>query len=213
MIECECKELLSEPDNIEYIRDQIGAILSAELANQFALAQEAADPNARDYNIAVYIENDDPLQYVDGGANPFPLVNISLASAEKDSGSTSINKHNMSATFLVDVYATGNTENGENATMRASLKAWKSARIVRNILCAENYAYFKMRGIVSGRDIVKYEAGNPASATAAARVKIVRITLNVDYIEGVAISEGEELELFDAKISDEDGRVLVEFQS
>ena len=39
MIECECKELLSEPDNIEYIRDQIGAILSVELANQFALAQ------------------------------------------------------------------------------------------------------------------------------------------------------------------------------
>ena len=55
MIECECKELLSELDNIEYIRDQIGAILSVELANQFALAQEAADPNARDYNIAVYI--------------------------------------------------------------------------------------------------------------------------------------------------------------
>ena len=70
MIECECKELLSEPDNIEYIRDQIGAILSVELANQFALAEEAADHNARDYNIAVYIENDDPLQYVDSGVNP-----------------------------------------------------------------------------------------------------------------------------------------------
>ena len=61
MIECECKELLSEPDNIEYIRDQIGAILSVELANQFALAQKKADPNARDYNIGVYIENDDSL--------------------------------------------------------------------------------------------------------------------------------------------------------
>lgn len=211
MIECECKELLSEPDNIEYIRDQIGAILSVELANQFALAQEAADPNARDYNIAVYIENDDPLQYVDSGVNPFPLVNLSLVSTEKDSGSTSINKHNMSATFLLDVYATGNTESGENAAMRASLKAWKATRIVRNILCAENYAYFKMRGIVSGRDIVKFEAGNPANASAALRVKIVRITLNVDYIEGVAISEGEGLELVDAKISDKDGRVLVEF--
>ena len=101
MIECECKELLSEPDNIEYIRDQIGAILSVELANQFALAQEAADHNARDYNIAVYIENDDPLQYVDIGLNPFPLVNLSLASTEKDSGSTSINKHRMSATFFL----------------------------------------------------------------------------------------------------------------
>ena len=48
---------------------------------------------------------------------------------------------------------------------------------------------------------MKFEAGNPANANAAVKVKIVRITLNVDYIEGVAISEGEGLELVDAKIS------------
>ncbi len=211
MIEVECKELFSEPDNIEYIRGQIGAILSVELANQYALAQEENDPAARDYNIGVYIENDAPLQYVDAGKNPFPLVNVTLASTQKDSGSSSINKHCMSATFLVDVYAAGNTDSGEDAGMKASLKAWKSARIVRNILCAENYAYFKMRGIVAGRDIVKFEAGNPANGNSAINVKIVRITLNVDYTEGVAISEGEGLELIDAKISDKDGRVLVEF--
>lgn len=211
MIECECKELLSEPDNIEYIRDQIGAILSAELANQYALAQEAAAPAARDYNVEVYIENDDPLPFVEARANPFPLVNVSLVSTEKESGSTSINKRNMSATFLIDVYATGNVDSGEDSAMRASLKAWKTARIVRNILCAENYAYFKLRGIVDGRDIVKFEAGNPGNASTAVRVKIVRMTLNVDYIEGVSISECGELELFDAKISDKDGRVLVEF--
>ena len=140
MAEYECKELLSEPDNIEYVRDQIGAVLSAELSNQYALAREAGDPAARDYDIAVYIENDDPLQYVDAGKSPFPLVNLTLVSTEKTSGSTSFNKHRMSATFLVDVYATGNTDSGEDAAMRASLKAWKSARIVRNILCAENYA-------------------------------------------------------------------------
>ena len=211
MIECECKELLNEPDNIEYIRDQIGAILSAELSNQYAIAQETADPAARDYNVAVYIENDDPLQFVEAVANPFPLVNLSLVSVEKDKGSTSINKHNMSATFWVDVYATGNTDSAADSAMRASLKAWKIARIVRNILCAENYAYFKMRGIVTGRDIIRFEAGNPASENAAVKVKIIRITLNVDYIEGVAISEGEDLELIRAKISDENGRVLVEF--
>ena len=211
MIEVECKELLSEPDNIEYIRDQIGAILSVELANQYALAQEASDPAARDYDVGVYIENDDPLQYVDAGKNPFPLVNLTLVGTEKTKGSTNFNKHRMSATFLLDVYATGNADSGEDAGMRASLKAWKTARIVRNILCAENYAYFKMRGVVDGRDIVKFEAGNPANTNSAIKVKIVRITLNVDYIEGVAISEGEGLELIDAKISDKDGRVLVEF--
>lgn len=211
MIECECKELLSEPDNIEYIRDQIGAILSLELANQFALAHEAAGPTARDYNIGVYIENDDPLQLVDAGASPFPLVNLTLVSTEKTSGSTNFNKHIMSATFLLDVYATGNIESGEDAGMRASLKAWKTARIIRNILCAEDYAYFKMRGIVNGRDIVKFEAGSPSNTNSAIKVKIVRITLNVDYIEGVAISEGKALELIDATISDENGRVLVEF--
>lgn len=210
-MDIECKELLSEPDNIEYIRDQIGAILAAETANQYALAVEAEDPNARDYKIGVYIESDDPLQFVDAGKNPFPLVNVTLASCEKDSGSSSINKHLMSATFLVDVYATGNTDGDADAGMRATKKAWKTARIVRNILCAENNAYFKLRGIVTGRDIVKFEAGNPTNPQSATRVKIVRITLNVDYIEGVAMSESEELELIRAAISDEDGRVLVEF--
>lgn len=210
-MELECKELLNEPDNIEYIRDQIGAILSFELANQFELAKQAGNPAAQDYNVGVYIENDDPIQFTEYETNPFPLVNLSLVSTEKINGSTNFNKHRMSATFLLDVYATGNTDSAADAAMRASVKAWKTARLVRNILGAENYAYFKMRGIVDGRDIVKFEAGNPANATGAIKVKIVRITLNVDYIEGVAISEGEALELIDATISDENGRVLVEF--
>lgn len=210
-MDIECKELLSEPDNIEYIRDQIGAILSVECKNQHELATAKADPNAKDYDINVYIENDNPLQFVDEGKNPFPLVNVTLASTEKTKGSTSLNKHIMSATFFVDVYATGNTDGAANAGMRATEKAWKTARIVRNILCAENNAYFKMRGIVTGRDIMKFEAGDPADAQSALRVKIVRISLNVDYIEGVVISEAEELELIRANISDEDGSVLVEF--
>lgn len=210
-MDIECKELLCEPDNIECIRDQIGAILAVEVDNQYKLAKEKEDPNARDYKIGVYVENDDPLQFVDAGKNPFPLVNITLASAEKSSGSSSVNKHIMSATFLVDVYATGNTDGDADAGMRATKKAWKTARIVRNILCAENNAYFKLRGIVTGRDIVRFEAGNPANPQSSMRVKIVRITLNVDYIEGVAMSECEQLELIHAAISDEDGSVLVEF--
>ncbi len=207
----ECKELLCEPDNIEYIRDQIGAILAAEADNQYRLAQKEKDPNARDFKIGVYVENDDPLQFVDTGKNSFPLVNVTLASVKKDSGSSSINKHFMSATFLVDAYATGNTDGNADAGMRAAQKAWKTARIVRNILCAENNAYFKLRGIVTGRDIVQFEAGSPTNPQSAMRVKIVRITLNVDYIEDVAMSESENLELIRAAISDEDGRVLVKF--
>ncbi|MBP5696923.1 MAG: hypothetical protein J6X11_09820 [Treponema sp.] len=210
-MDIECKELLCEPDNIEYIRDQIGAILAVETDNQYRLAVEAQDPNAKDYKIGVYIENDDPLQFADAEKNPFPLVNVSLSGTEIASGSTSINKHIMSATFLVDVYATGNTDGNADPGMRATKKAWKTARIARNILGAENYAYFKMRGVVSGRDIVKFEAGSPTNPQSAMRVKIVRITLNVDYTEGVAISEGQELELIRATISDENGRVLIKF--
>lgn len=211
MIEIECKELLNEPDNIEYIRDQIGMILGVEIANQYRLAQEASDPAASDYNIGVYVENDDPLQFVEAGENPFPLVNVSIMNTEKSKGSTSINKHIMTATFLVDAYATGNADGAEDAGMRASLKAWKTARIVRNILGAENNAYLKMRGIVTGRDMVKFEAGDPANGNSAVRIKIVRITLNVDYVEGVEICEGEELEQIRAFIRDVDGKVLVEF--
>lgn len=207
----ECNELLSEPDNIEIIREQIGAILSLETQNQYKLAEAAADPAKQDYNITVFIENGDPVQYVDTKHNPFPIVNVTLSKTERDDGSTSVNLHNMHATFLVDVYAAGNMESRVDAGARASLKAWKTARIVRNILDAESYTYLKLRGVVSGRDITSFEAGEPADKNSAVKVAIVRMTLEVDYAEDVAVNNGTDLELIQASVVNDEGEVVVTF--
>jgi hypothetical protein len=55
-------ELLSTPDNVEIIRDQLCGILALECAHQYELAQEAHSTVAEDFNIKVYLENDEPWE-------------------------------------------------------------------------------------------------------------------------------------------------------
>ena len=206
-------ELVSAPDNIEVIRDQIGALLALDLANQYALAKDAKDPNAADYDVRVFVENDSPWQYVDEQtpeANPFPCVNVSIESTGQQKGTASVGKQVMSAQFYVDVYATGNTDSVEDMSAEASLKAWKTARIVRHILRAEANTYLRLRGIV-GKVSFKFDAGEPSSPQSAIRVKMVRITLGVDYVEDVPITQGVGIELVSAKIADGSGVVILEF--
>ena len=186
----EINELLSTPDNIETIRDTVATILAIELEHQHELAVEAGDVNARDYDVGVYVENDDPIQQVNADSNPFPLVNVSIDTTDSDKGSTTVNKHNMTTKIMLDVYATGNTSSSEDAGTKASLKAWKTARLVRNIIGAEPYTYLSLQGVVTGRDMTSFQAGEPANSTSAIRVKMIRITLEVTYIEDVAITGG-----------------------
>lgn len=202
------EEFFNEPDNVEIIRDQIGAILALELDNQYKMAKERNDAAARDYKVGVYIENDDPLQYLNEGANPFPLVNISLDSATPEGGSSRINRRNMEAEFSLNVYAVGNCDSGEDAQTRASLKAWKTARLVRNILNAERYAYLGMRGIVGSRELESFRSGMPANTKSAIRVRIVQITLKVTYAEGVSVADGEELAVMQVEVKNENGLVV-----
>lgn len=206
-------ELVSAPDNIEVIRDQIGALLALDLANQYALAKEAHDPSAADYDVQVFVENDSPFQYVDEDtpdANPFPCVNVSIESTGQEKGTASVGKQVMNAQFYVDVYATGNTESVDDMGAKASLKAWKTARLVRHILRAEANTYLRLRGIV-GKVSFRFQAGEPNSPQSAIRVKMVRITVGVDYVEDVPIAQGVGVEVISANIADESGVVILKF--
>lgn len=185
-------DLQSEPDNIEVIRDQIAALLFLDLQRQHEIATEAEDPNAADYDVAVYVENDDPMQYVDDEAedsNPFPCVNVSVDSTGTDGGTASVNKQAMTAQVFIDCYATGNTSSTADFGTKASLKAWKTARLVRRILRAEANTYLRLRGIVAKVGF-KFQSGEPNQTQSAIRVKMVRITLSVDYVEDVEITDG-----------------------
>ena len=205
-------ELQSEPDNIEIIRDQIAALLALELQKQHEIAVEKEDSAARDYDVAVYVENDNPLQYVDDNtpeSNPFPCVNVSLDSSDDGKGTASVNRQCMTAQFFVDCYATGNTASDEDFGTKAALKAWKTARLVRRILRAEPNTYLRLRGIV-GKVGFKFQSGEPASAQSAICVKMVRVTLSVDYVEDVDITGGVIDWEIAGIITDDNGRVIFE---
>lgn len=211
VIEPACQTLLNEPDNIELIRDQIAALLAVDFAHQAELAAEAGVKSKRDYDVAVYVENENPLQYVDDEepeSNPFPCVNVSVDSSGNGSGTGSVNKQSMVATIFLDAYATGNTGSSEDFGMRAGLKAWKTARLCRRILRAEKNTFFRLRGIV-GNVGWKFQAFEPDNVQSAIRVRIVRITLTVPYVEDVEITEGVLNWEINGIITDENGKILV----
>ncbi len=204
--------LQSNPDNIEVIRDQIAALLALDLEHQFELAVEDNDPNAADYDVDVFVESDDPLQYVDDDtdeSNPFPCVNVSIDSSGGDGGTASVNKQTMTAQFFIDCYATGNTSSTEDFGTKASLKAWKTARLVRRIIRAEPNTYLRLRGVV-GKVSFKFQSGEPNSPQSAIRVKMVRITLSVEYVEDVEITDGVIDWEASGIVTDGSGRIIVQ---
>lgn len=202
-------ELLSEPDNVEIIRDQIAALLVLDLQNQYELAVQEDASDADDYKMAVYLEDTDPLQWLDEDDEscPFPLVNILLDGADPDKGTASVNKQANIARFFLDVYAGGNDAEGDYSKA-AALKVWKAARLVRRILRAEPNTYLRLRGVV-GSVSFKFQAYDPNRPQSAIRVKIVRITLEVSYVEDVAITQGVIDWEINGIITDENGHVLV----
>lgn len=202
--------LQSEKDNIEVIRDQIAALLAVDFRRQAVLAAESGATDSGDYNVAVYVESDDPLQYVDEdtqGANPFPCVNVILDSSDFGRGTASVNKQAFTAKFYVDCYAAGNDADDGEFSHKAALRAWKTARLVRRILRAEANTYLRLRGIV-GRVSWSFQAGEPSNARGAIKVKMVRATLSVDYVEDVAIAEGALDWDVAGIVADESGRVI-----
>lgn len=208
-IEPALNELQSDKDNIEVIRDQVAALLAVDFRRQAELAAESGATDSGDYNVAVYVESDDPLQYVDEdtpGANPFPCVNVILDSSDPDKGTASVNKQAFTAKLYVDCYAEGNAAEDGEFSFKAAQRAWKTARLVRRILRAEANTYLRLRGIV-GRVAWSFQAGEPSNTRSAIKVKMVRVTLTVDYVENVAITEGELDWDIVGIVADETGRV------
>lgn len=205
-------ELIKTPDNVEIVRDQICGILSLETAHQYDLAVEAEDPVARDYKIGVYLENDEPWALQTEEDNYFPLVNVSLQSVSNGKGSTSTNSTNKLATFFIDCYATGSFDGTGFSGRLAIIKAWKTARIIRNILEAANYAYLGLRGVVTKRGVTGMETGMPASNNAAIKVCVVRMKLEVEFNEVSPQVKGVEIAPISLAIKDDTGLVVVDME-
>ncbi len=57
----------------------------------------------------------------------------------------------------------------------------------------------------------QFQAGEPNNPQSAIRVKMVRITLGVEYVEDVPVTSGDAIEVISAQIADGNGLVILEF--
>ena len=203
-------ELITEPDRIEKISAQIAGILAIELDNQWRMAKESGELHADDYNVHVYIENDEPFAVQE--SNPFPAVCVSFRDYAYDSGDAIENSIHR-ATFWIDCYASGNFDGEGFAGRVAKLKSMKLARFVRNILEAGMYRYLGLRKIVIAKKIQSQQSGElNIDSESAIKVAIQRIVLEVEYWEKSPQAKGVDFEGFNFLVKASTGEVLINYK-
>lgn len=203
--------LILTQDVVEVVRDRIAAILAIECANQAQLALDSlSEAEARDYKISVYVENERPWESGVSGAAMEPAVNVSVSQTAEDA-SGSVRTGRFIGTYHIDSYGfSAGVDNGLDDRV-ATMQVWKVARVIRNILAAEEYTYLELRGVVGWRRNRGIKAGKPGNlAESAFAVSMTRMTLDVSFEETAPEISGVELEAIGVRIDDKDGRVLVE---
>jgi hypothetical protein len=181
------EKLLIEKDNVEIIRDTIVAILLKDIENQKELAAEKLDNEIHnDFNIGVYVENTRPYDLLTDDNNPFPLVNICLQKMVQDERpGSSVDNQKYIVTFNIDCWACGNSNNKDLPDdYLSAIRAWKTARVVRNILMAGCYTYLGKKDIVRKREIKSIDTIIPQGmADSAISITVCRIIFNVETFE------------------------------
>ena len=201
-------ELLDEPDNIEKLRDHIAALTKLETKNQYTLALEKEKKDAEDFNFKVFIENARPY---DTGGEPTvtPLINVMLQKAVPMDGNARIGPQKEKAFFIIDCIAFGNDGSEKWNDKVAAARAWKAARVIRNIIMSDQYAYLGLRGMVGARQIAQIESGVPENGGDALTVVTARITLEVQFVERAIGSQGPIIGDIDYTVDPSSGEVSV----
>jgi hypothetical protein len=205
--------LLAKNDNIELIRNQIAGILKIETENQYSLAVKQGAADSRDYKIGVFVERARPWELTGNSENknPFPLINVSLSGYNGEAGSAQSEKK-YKATFYIDCYGCGNLNNtsGDDDSL-ATIRAWKTARIARNILMSSYYTYLGLRGTVFKRGILSIQTGNPSNMPESAVAVITcRISFVVDFSEKSPQEGGVLFEGMAFRAVSENGEILID---
>jgi hypothetical protein len=139
--------LLSTPDNVEVVRDQIAAILKVEIEKQGELG---LDPVPR-----VFVERSNPWgQLLEEPANEQPIINVWFDTASFDGAASNVTeRQKCDGTFNIDAYAFGTSEaEGPDGHAPgdelAALACQRTLRLVRQILMSAHYTYLGLRGTV-----------------------------------------------------------------
>jgi hypothetical protein len=204
---------IHEQDNAEKIRDQIAAILALEIDNQKSKAYQLDVPDKKDYNIKIYLENARPWELT-GDKNPFPLINVCLqeTTENREPGST-LNNTKYTGQYTIDCYGCGNAKNDQEEDISddslATIKAWKTVRIARNILMSGFYAYLGIRRFVQKRSIKKITTIVPAGLPdSGVSIVAARIVLEVNLFEESPQAQATDLEGISFK-SENSGEVVL----
>lgn len=215
--------LINKRDSFEIVRDQIAAILAAEVANQMQLAQDAsADPEL--WKVRVFVEKSQPFEQFIGSNGPpedeSPICNVYYDSgAFSGDKSNSVSRQLHEAVYQLDVYGYGisgddpENEGGHIAgDSKAAKEAQRGVRLVRNILMASVNTYLQMQGEVWSRMPQSITMFQPKMGeTPVQNVIGARFTLLVKFSEFSPQTTPETLETLATQIKrKETGEVYVE---
>lgn len=208
--------LIDKEDNVEIIRDRIGAILVCEVINQMALATTAGK-DADLWNLKIFTEASDPIEdFLNQKIVTTPIVNVWFDTESIDlRGSNVMERQKYDGVFNIDMYgfgvAKGDGGSGQiRGDLDAKLELNRAIRLVRNILMSATNTYLQLRGVVVKKmasSIIVFqpqEVINPVQKIAAAR-----LVLNVTYSEFAPQVAQETLEFVSVDIFREENGELV----
>jgi len=173
-------ELILTPDVSEIIRDAVYTILDTEQTNQKALATSAGEANPELWGLEVHRETVDVAEYIDEPPIA-PLVIVRLDEMDRDTSANGADLYKFETTILVDVIAAAPAKGTDTAGLAAALKVNRGMRLVRQILCASEYARLGLRnGIVDSRKIENIKFYRPdAEYTNAVSCATLRLTVRL----------------------------------
>ena len=210
--------LIDKQDSFEIVRDQIGAILTTEIASQMSLAT-AAGKDPQDYKLRVYTERSNPWEnFQDNPDDRSPLVNVWYDNSNFSPTKSNISERQASESiYNVDCYGYGlSRDDGASGHIPgdrdAAFEVQKALRLVRNILMSAEYTYLGLRGLVWQRWPQSVTVFQPQlDARQMQQIVGARLSLRVAFNEFSPQVEPVEIELISIDvIRKEDGQVVVE---
>ena len=200
--------LIDKQDTVEIVRDQIGAILATEAANQKALAlADGKDPEQ--WTFRTFIERSNPwAEFLNATGPEAPVINVTLETCNYAMSTSTITGDfvGTSALFNIDCYGHGiaSDELGDGhmaGDLMGALEAQRAARFVRNVFASAHYTYLELRKTVHRRWIESMTLMLPSmEGREIQQVVAARLAFRVEFNEFAPQHTGEPLELISATV-------------
>jgi hypothetical protein len=212
------QQRITATPNLLVVRDQIAAILLANLENQRALAEaEGADPAP--YNVRVYVEREDcrgeftshdeeePLAI--SSRNEAPLISVCFDKLDYDKRrSAPTERQQADAVYYLDIYACGVSEDTSSGWMPGDQKAANEVLrvygLAYQILKSDVNINLGMVGVVGDVWINKFQtqalSSDDRDKPRVERIAVGRIEIEVSFLEYSPQYVAEPLELISGAV-------------